>query len=50
MTGQILVYDIGTTSVKTVLFDLNGRETESVSIPYKTFYSQYCVEQNPEDF
>lgn len=50
MTGQILVYDIGTTSVKTVLFDLNGRETESVSIPYKTSYSQYCVEQNPEDF
>jgi xylulokinase len=50
MTGQILVYDIGTTSVKTILFGTDGRETESVSVPYKTSYRQQCVEQDPEDF
>ncbi|AEV30136.1 pentulose/hexulose kinase [Sphaerochaeta pleomorpha str. Grapes] len=50
MTGQILVYDIGTTSVKTILFGTDGRETESISIPYKTSYRQQCVEQDPEDF
>ncbi|WP_320128256.1 FGGY family carbohydrate kinase [uncultured Sphaerochaeta sp.] len=50
MTERILVYDIGTTSVKTMLFDLAGNETEQVSVSYPTTYRQRCVEQDPEDF
>jgi xylulokinase len=50
MTEQILVFDVGTTSVKTILFDRDGMETESVSIPYPTEYQQDCAEQDPDDF
>jgi xylulokinase len=51
MTEQILIYyDVGTTSVKTIIFDRNGMEIESVSIPYPTYYQHDCAEQNPDDF
>ncbi|MFA6783321.1 MAG: FGGY family carbohydrate kinase [Sphaerochaeta sp.] len=50
MIGQILVYDIGTTSVKTTLFGIDGKETESISVPYRTSYLQQYVEQDPNDF
>jgi xylulokinase len=50
MTDLLLVYDIGTTSVKTSLFDLEGNEVQGVSSPYPTDYRRRCVEQEPEEF
>ncbi len=38
MISAILVYDVGTTSVKSALFDLSGNLLFSVSVPYPTTY------------
>jgi xylulokinase len=47
----ILVYDIGTTSVKTAIFDAAGTPRASLSVPYKTRYPRPgWSEQDPEQF
>lgn len=47
----ILVFDIGTTSLKTVIFDCHGKELGSVSRRYPTSYpGAGMAEQQPEDF
>ena len=38
MIDVILVYDVGTTSVKTALFSFEGELISSISIPYTTIY------------
>ncbi|MDR2631865.1 MAG: hypothetical protein LBC60_13170 [Spirochaetaceae bacterium] len=51
MNQGILVYDIGTTSVKSAVFDLSGFPAASVSAPYKTeFPRPGWAEQDPEQF
>jgi xylulokinase len=47
----ILVYDIGTTSVKSAVFDSEGKPRFSVSAPYKTEYPRPgWAEQDPAQF
>ncbi|MDR1373724.1 MAG: hypothetical protein LBJ24_01995 [Treponema sp.] len=47
----ILVYDIGTTSVKSAIFDGSGSPRVSASVPYKTSYPRPgWSEQDPEHF
>jgi xylulokinase len=47
----ILVFDIGTTSVKSAIFASSGALLCSVSAPYKTVYPRPgWAEQNPEQF
>lgn len=44
----ILVFDIGTTSLKSAVFDASGRECSSVSVPYETHYPAVgMAEQDP---
>jgi xylulokinase len=51
MNQGILVYDIGTTSVKSAVFDLSGLPAGSVSMAYKTEYPRSgWAEQDPEQF
>lgn len=51
MNQGILVYDIGTTSVKSAVFDLSGVLIGSVSVPYETHYPRPgWAEQDPEQF
>jgi xylulokinase len=51
MKQGILVYDIGTTSVKSAVFDLSGLPAGSVSVAYKTEYPRSgWAEQDPEQF
>ncbi|MDR0759243.1 MAG: hypothetical protein LBF74_03940 [Treponema sp.] len=51
MNQGILVYDIGTTSVKSAVFDLSGFPAGSVSVAYKTEYPRSgWAEQDPEQF
>jgi xylulokinase len=51
MNEGILVYDIGTTSVKSAVFDLSGFPAGSVSMPYQTEYPRPgWAEQDPEQF
>ncbi|GHV74975.1 hypothetical protein AGMMS49940_22770 [Spirochaetia bacterium] len=51
MKSGILVYDIGTTSVKSALFTGTGALAGSVSKPYKTEYPQPgWAEQDPDLF
>jgi xylulokinase len=51
MNRGILVYDIGTTSVKSAVFDLSGRPAGFVSAPYKTeFPRPGWAQQDPEQF
>jgi xylulokinase len=50
-SSAILVYDIGTTSVKSAVFDHAGVLLASVSVPYKTEYPRPgWAEQDPEQF
>ena len=50
-SSAILVYDIGTTSVKSALFDDTGLPVASVSVPYGTDYPRPgWAEQDPERF
>jgi xylulokinase len=50
-SGGILVFDIGTTSVKSALFDEKGGLLCSVSEPYKTVYPKPgWAEQDPDEF
>ncbi len=47
----ILVFDIGTTSLKSAVYDASGCELGSVSVPYETQYpAPGMAEQNPENF
>jgi xylulokinase len=47
----ILVYDIGTTSVKSAVFDGSGSPRVSASVPYKTDYPRPgWSEQDPDQF
>lgn len=47
----ILVYDIGTTSVKSAIFDGEGKPRFSVSVPYKTEYPRPgWAQQDPLQF
>ncbi|MDR2759934.1 MAG: hypothetical protein LBB78_11205, partial [Spirochaetaceae bacterium] len=51
MSQGILVYDIGTTSVKSAVFDPDGLPAGSVSAPYRTeFPRPGWAEQDPEQF
>lgn len=51
MTTAILVFDIGTTSVKAALFDDSGNPTASASVPYETEYPQSgWAQQHPNRF
>ena len=51
MSENILVYDVGTTSVKTALFDILGTLISSVSVPYYTTYNRLgWAEQDPYAF
>ena len=51
MIHTILVYDIGTTSVKTALFSFDGKLISSVCTPYTTLYHRHgWAEQNAHDF
>jgi xylulokinase len=51
MSPGILVYDIGTTSVKSAVFDLSGLPVGSMSVPYRTeFPRPGWAEQDPEQF
>jgi xylulokinase len=50
-SSAILVYDIGTTSVKSALFDDTGLPVTSVSVSYRTDYPRPgWAEQDPEQF
>ncbi|MDR1900586.1 MAG: hypothetical protein LBQ55_11290 [Treponema sp.] len=49
--GGILVYDIGTTSVKSAVFNASGVPLYSASVPYNTAYPRPgWSEQDPEQF
>jgi len=51
MSENILVYDIGTSSVKTALFSPEGVLVSSVSVPYTTTYHRPgWAEQDPQAF
>ncbi|MDC7246559.1 MAG: FGGY family carbohydrate kinase [Sphaerochaetaceae bacterium] len=51
MRDTILVYDIGTTSVKTALYDFTGELLSSVQVPYKTrYFNNGWAQQDPEDY
>ncbi|PKL20600.1 MAG: hypothetical protein CVV48_12235 [Spirochaetae bacterium HGW-Spirochaetae-4] len=51
MTTAILVFDIGTTSVKAALFDDSGNPIASASVPYETEYPQSgWAQQHPNRF
>jgi xylulokinase len=51
MRRSILVYDIGTTSVKSALFDEHGMLCASVSAAYNTAYPRPgWAEQDPDEF
>ncbi len=51
MISAVLVYDIGTTSVKSALFDFSGDLLFSVSVPYPTRYEHPgWAEQDPDEY
>jgi xylulokinase len=51
MRDAILVYDVGTSSVKTTLFGVDGRKIASTSQAYLTSYPRPgWAQQNPRDF
>ncbi len=51
MSETILVYDIGTTSVKSAMFDFQGNMLFSVHVPYSTHYPKPgWSQQNPEEY
>lgn len=51
MTDGILVYDIGTTSVKSAIFDTEGTPIGLISVPYGTAYPRPgWAQQNPDDY
>ncbi|MBI9093245.1 MAG: hypothetical protein JEY71_00020 [Sphaerochaeta sp.] len=51
MSENILVYDIGTSSVKTALFSLEGVLVSAISIPYTTIYQRPgWAQQDPQSF
>ena len=51
MSENILVYDIGTSSVKTALFTVEGEIVASISVPYTTIYQRPgWAEQDPNAF
>lgn len=51
MISAVLVYDIGTTSVKSALFDFSGDLLFSVSVPYPTRYAHPgWAEQDPGEY
>jgi len=46
-----LIHDLGTTSLKTVLFDENGKEVERFEEPYPTYHAKAdWAEQDPLDW
>ena len=51
MSENVLVYDIGTTSVKTALFTAKGELVSAISVPYTTTYQrQGWAEQDANGF
>jgi len=51
MSKYLVGIDIGTTNVKSVLFDLDGKVISSAQNEYKTmFLHENWAEQDPEDW
>ena len=51
MKATILAFDVGTSSVKSSLFDSDGHQVASASLPYGTLVPKTgYAEQNPQDW
>lgn len=48
---NVLVIDVGTSSMRGILYDAHAAELKKIQIPYSPFYiDQICVEQNASDW
>ena len=48
---NVLVIDVGTSSMRGILYDVHAAELKKIQISYSPFYiDQICVEQNASDW